>query len=671
MTSNWLIFVSLSIPATVTLAQSNEHCLDSVAVVGHISTTSLRGTSLGTLSWSMQGIQEMPQILGNSDPLHYLQMLPGVQTNSEHDAGLHIQGCDNGHNLLCIDRIPVYNPSHLMGLFSVFNPTHFSDLQLAKTAHAATSANRLGAAINVQSGPIADSLYAQLSIGLISSQGTLQLPTGPCSSLTASFRASYLNLCYGPWLKMDDSQLQYDFSDFNLTWNCQPSPSDQIILSAYTGSDKASMSDGSSSHLKWGNLLAGIQWRHHFGEPEVAHAPRLEQQLYSTRYKNTLCLEQPNQQLALPSSIQDFGYQGTFIVNRFTFGLDCIWHNAEPQQPEYKGQKNQTQPRNAAIESSVSTDYRLPVNASWTIDIGLRASAYFITQGEHYRHYSLDPLAKLTYQAPYGGVWGITYARKSQYVQQTGFSQIGFPIEFWFLSDKDLAPQYSHNLTLSHLIQLWDESWQLTSEVYAKRLYHQKEYAGNLMTLYFDNHYDLKEQLREGRGVNYGLNLLLNKRYGQGTMTLSYSMGRALRRFEGENRTFPASHERIHELNAVSSLQLSDRLRLGGTFVLSGGTPFTAPRRFYLLNDRLISQYGRFNADRLPPYHRLDLSLSYQLKPVHKAQQSLNFSIYNVYAQRNCVTYRLKISKDNRFGLRKVCMLKFPLPSVSYTLHIK
>lgn len=654
---------------------NDEHRLDSVAVVGHTSTSSLRGSSLGTLSWSMKGIQQMPQIMGNADPLHYLQMLPGIQTNSEHDAGLHIQGCDNGHNLLSIEGIPVYNPSHLLGLFSVFNPTHFNELELTKTAQSASFPNRLGGTINVKSLPITDSLQAVVTLGLISSQGTLQVPTGNHSSLTASFRTSYLNLLYGAWLKVDDTQLRYEFSDYNLTWKYRPSERDLITLTAYQGQDRATMDDEASSRLHWGNLLTGISWVHNF-QNSAPPASYISQNLYYSYYSNTLKFQQTGRSLSLPASIRDLGYQAQFRLHHFTFGAECIYHDIAPQTPEYKETPNPKVQDIRNLEISLSTDYRLPLGSQFDLTLGLRFSTLVPTSSSGSSSSFLSPTIALSYQTAYGGIWGITYAQKVQYIQQTGFSDVGFPVEFWFSSNEHFKPQHSQNLTLSHLINLWDDSWQFTSELYAKRLYHPKEYVGNLMELYFDNDYQLAEQLRDGKGLNYGLSLLLNKRYGRGTLTFSYSVGRALRRFEGKDRTFPASHERIHELNAVGSLQIRPRLRLGGTFVLAGGTPFTAPRRFYMLNDRLISQYGNFNADRLPPYHRLDLSLSYDLEPFlirslsSPIAHSLNFSLYNAYAQRNCVTYRLKISKNNRFGLRKVCMFKFPLPSLSYTLKL-
>ena len=176
---------------SVALAQVEDgHTLDSVAVVARRSTSALKMPALGVLSWSMEGIQEMPLILGNADPMHYLQMLPGVQTNAEYDAGLHIQGSDNGHNSLSIDGVTIYNPSHLFGLFSTFNASHFKDLQLSKTANSAHMPNRIGGFVDVRSQERSDSLHAFLSIGYISSQGTVTVPIGQRSSVTASFRAS-------------------------------------------------------------------------------------------------------------------------------------------------------------------------------------------------------------------------------------------------------------------------------------------------------------------------------------------------------------------------------------------------------------------------------------------------------------------------------------------------
>ena len=655
----------------------DERELDSVAVVAHRSTSALKMSALGTLSWSMDGIQEMPFILGNADPMHYLQMLPGIQTNAEYDAGLHIQGSDNGHNSLSIDGVTIYNPSHLFGLFSTFNASHFKDLQLSKTASLAIMPNRMGGFVDVRSQDLSDSLQAQFTVGLVATQGTLVLPTGVRSSLTTSFRTSYINWLYGRWLKVDNSEIQYRFGDYNLTWNYEPTKRDEVQLSAYYGFDQMSLIDLTEDKVRWGNAMVGLDWKHTFdGDDSEMGLMRsaLQQKVFFTQYRNRLRMDDGEFRLLLPSGIEDWGYYASYNKHRWRLTLQEVFHRITPQYPNLHSLSGNDQENQRITlhsnELSLAVDYARPLLAQWTLALGLRASHYLLLNNDQSSHWGLDPMARLSYHAAYGGEWALSYVSRHQFVQQTGFSQVGLPVEFWYSTQEGVNAQRGHGLTFSHSVQLFGGKWHLTTELYCKRLFRQKEYIGNVMTFFFEPENKLTDQLQEGSGVNYGFNMILNKRYGKGTLWFAYSVGRALRHFHHKVRTFSASHERIHELNAVGTLHLTKSLRLGNTFVLASGAPFTAPNYFYMLNGRFVSNFGNYNANRLPPVHRLDMSLSWRVSNEHsRCRQEINFSVFNVYGHANVSFYRLKISRG-QYGYREVSLLRYPLPSLSYSLRL-
>ena len=91
--------------------------LDSVLVHGKQHNASLKTESDKGILWNMRMMNDMPKILGNADPMHYAQMLPGVQTNNEYNGGIHVQGSENEHNELSIAGVPLYNVNHLLGFF--------------------------------------------------------------------------------------------------------------------------------------------------------------------------------------------------------------------------------------------------------------------------------------------------------------------------------------------------------------------------------------------------------------------------------------------------------------------------------------------------------------------------------------------------------------------------
>lgn len=196
--------------ACMAAAAGHEAAADSVDTLSReLRQVSVTGRRVASQLASDRGVsvvgmglmRSMPRILGNADPLHYAQMLPGIQTGGEYDAGLHIQGSDNSHNMLAIDGVPIYNAAHLLGFFSVFNATHFSSMRIGKSATAAAAPNRLGGMVDMQAGrdrppgPTGD-----VAVGPMSSQATVSLPAGRCSWLTLSARAAYFNLLYSRWL---------------------------------------------------------------------------------------------------------------------------------------------------------------------------------------------------------------------------------------------------------------------------------------------------------------------------------------------------------------------------------------------------------------------------------------------------------------------------------------
>ena len=165
----------------------------------------------------MRLMNELPQILGNADIMHYAQAMPGIQTNSEYRSGINIQGCEASHNYISIYGVPLYNVNHLLGFFSTFHPDHFEAFSLRKEPARAADPNRLGGTLSMQPHAAAgDSLSGRLAVGLMSSQGNLRLPLGPRTGLLLSARLCYMNLLYGSFLRGEHSQMRYDFNDFGI-----------------------------------------------------------------------------------------------------------------------------------------------------------------------------------------------------------------------------------------------------------------------------------------------------------------------------------------------------------------------------------------------------------------------------------------------------------------------
>ena len=627
----------------------------------------LRTVGQGVSVWDMGRMDEMPHVLGNADPLHHVQTLPGVQTNNEYDAGLHIQGSESQHSLVAIDGVPLYNVSHMLGFFSLFNASHFSQMRLSKQGGADMGANRLGGFLEMLT-PTAlpNSASGRLSVGPLSSQGTARLPLGRKAALFLSGRNAYLNLLYGKWLRADDQQFRYSFGDYNATLLWQATPTDQVSLNAYWGFDRMSFEEASflvDASLRWGNYAASARWTHQGERTTATHL------LYTTAYRNQFQMKMGEAECQMPSRLADYGYGLKVEWGRSQLGASAVLHDIEPQSLAIEGFYNRTaqaaEPlKQRAAEAAVYYAHTFPLGPRSTLKAVAKGTAFVDGKGHPYA--GLDPTLTLCHAFTPSVKAMFQLDRRHQYLFQTGFSSMGLPTEFWMAASQEHKPQGGVGASARLDLQSPDRRWSLTFEGYCRRMTHQVEYADDLMSL-LNTVYDLDASLLEGDGEAYGLSVTLNKQTGRLTGWVNYAWGRSFRHFDSENlsRRFPARHERIHEVNVVLNYRWGKRWTTAAILVACSGTPFTAPTSFYLYNSRLITQYAAHNANRLRPYYRLDLSVNFHFRSVDGKGGGLNFSLYNATSHRNDIYHSLKVY-DGKFGYRPYHFVMDILPSISY-----
>lgn len=655
----------------------NHYGLQAVEIRGKRLRSQLREIE-GTSIISMSLMDEMPHILGNADPLHYAQLLPGVQTNSEYDAGLHIQGCDNSHNYVSLGGAPVYNAAHLLGFFSIFNAGHFSEMSLQKSPVSASFPNRLGGRVDMltptwlaaEDSLSVGTVHGELSVGPMSSQGTLRLPISKRSLLLLSARAAYLNLLYSKWLEVDGDEVKYNFSDYNLSYITQLDDANVLKIEGYWGYDNMKIgqaSYGLQGKLKWNNTMAALHWysRSKHGENERRKNWQMEQMVYYSRYANRLNLNEYSFQVGMRSFIFDLGYKGNFSWGRWRMGAEVVRHQLLPQDIGISGNlanyQTDTQ-HQLATEASAYLQYCQPLGENLLMELGARVSGYHCQKS----FYRVMPHLKFNYDLSQSAKLNLNLGIRNQYLFQTGFSSSGLPTEFWFAADQNHRPQYAYHAALQGEFWFAEKEYRLSVETYYKWLMNQIENNSNMFDILFSS-YSFDGSLLHGKGYNYGLNLLLEKRRGKLTGWLSGSLGRAMRKFDGEQyqEWYPAGHERIYELNAVATYRINRRVSLGSTYVLASGTPYTKVNYAYLMSGNLVTEYGPHNGDRVKPYMRLDLSVSYDFATKGKVRSGINFSLYNVTMHGNDLFYRIKVY-DNHVRYNAFKFLMPIMPSVNY-----
>ena len=668
----FLLCGTISIQKSVSAEMSdtlNHYQLQDVEVKGKRLRSHLKALDDASIV-DMSLMDYMPRILGNADPIHYAQLLPGVQTNSEYDAGLHVQGCDNSHNYVSLDGVPIYNATHLLGFFSIFNASHFSEMSLTKSSTSASFPNRLGGSVDMltptwicgEDSLQANGKHGEIAVGPMSSQGTVKLSIGKRSMLMVSARAAYLNLLYSKWLEMDGDHVNYDFADYNATYITQLDDANVIKAEAYWGYDnlKIGQADqGMQTKIKWDNTMAALHWYSRHSKWQT------EQSAYFTRYANRVRLNETSIDVGVRSYIYDLGYKGRLKFGRWDCGADVIRHELMPQDITTGGTINANvapTKKQRTVEASAYMKYLLPLSQRLALETGLRFTYYYNKD----RFASLGPNIKLRWDASQASQFSLNLGIHHQYLYQTGFSSMGLPTEFWLSSSNEFRPQYAYNASLQGNFWLKDREYRLTTELYFKKLEHQVENSGNIFDILYSS-YSLEGALMKGKGYNYGANIMLEKRRGKLTGWVSYSFGRAKRRFDGDRYSgwYSASHERIHELNAVATYKIGKRMELGATYVLASGVPFTRIKYAYMVSNNIVSEYGPYNGDRIKPYMRLDLSMNYDFKNSGDKRSGINFSLYNATMYNNILSYRIKVYKG-QVRYATFSFLMPILPSISY-----
>ena len=636
--------------------------LDSLTVKGHRYTSPLKTKTDGTLVWNMQQMDDLPKLLGNADPIHYAQMLPAVQTNSEYRGGINIEGCDNQHTLVSIGGVPIYNVNHLLGFFSTFNASHYPSMSIARNAVSASSANRLGGQLDMAlPADVPDTVSGTLALGLIASQGTLRWPVNDRTALVVSLRCSYINLLYSQWMKADDQQVRYSFYDVNATLTHRLNERNTFLLDFYKGNDTGGFGDEhylADMKARWGNTMGAAHWLHE-GKQQAKTT------LYFTSYQNRFSLTMQGMQFALPSGIRDVGLKSDVTWNRLRTGIETIYHDIQPQAFEHSGTFNisdGTVDNVQAFEASLFADYSLPLMTDVTLVGGLRGS---LLARKYHADYAIDPLLRLSYDDKTMQL-AASYALKHQYMFQLGFSDIGLPTEFWTSAPDNHQPQYAHEFSVSGSRMLFNRRFKVSVDLFYKKLYHQLEYHGSIFD-YVNMAYDLNRSMVHGNGQNYGISLMVNKCSGKLTGWISYTNTHARRSFDDlePRRSYAANHERIHELNTVATYTHNRHWSFGATLVYASGTPFTPVEAMYVLNNNILMAYGEHNAARLRPYMRMDVSANYKWAS-KGMEHGVNLSCYNVTSRENELFYRLRTYRDGAFAYRPVSFVVRILPSVNY-----
>ncbi|HPD65077.1 MAG TPA: TonB-dependent receptor [Bacteroidia bacterium] len=656
---------------------------------------------VGKIDLKPEVIKELPAILGEVDILKTIQLLPGVMSAGEGNVGFYVRGGGADQNLVLLDEAPVFNTGHLFGFFSVFNADAVNSLSLYKGGMPAEFGGRLSSVLDVTMKEGNNrSYHASGGIGLISSRLMVEGPiVKDKSSFLFAGRRTYADFLIQPFIKNTNfSGNGYYFYDFNAKVNYLFSQKDRLFLSAYLGDDVFTFHSPDNDFkvsIPWGNYTTTLRWNHLFSDKLFMNASFI----YND-YNFRLDVDNDNFKVNFFSGIKDINVKTDFgyypgLLHKINFGTEYVYHTFIPSTARAStadGLNINTDDlkRKYAHETAVylSDDYDL--NDWLKITSGLRFSTFTIVppysvllkndegviyDTQHFRagdgnktYSGLEPRINIRIMLSQKASVKLSANYNKQYIHLVSNSTSTLPTDVWVPSSKMVKPQSGYQFSAGYFRNFLDNSFETSVEVYYKKMFNQIEFRDGYIE---ELGRELEWDFVFGEGKSYGLELFINKKYGDFTGWIGYTLSKTTRHFEDlVTKDFPAKFDRTHDLSVVLLYQLNDRISFGATFIYGTGVATTLPMRRYIIENTLVNEYMPRNSYRIEPYHRLDISATIKSKKERKIDSEWVFSIYNVYNHKNVYFLYIDTEGDPLKGTLDIQAKKvslFPIiPSVTW-----
>jgi len=651
---------------------------------------------MSVFKMDIRTIQKIPALMGEVDVIKAIQLLPGVQSVSEGSSGYSVRGSAPDQNLILLDEATVYNASHLMGFFSVFNNDAVKDVKLYKGDIPAVYGGRLASVLDVRMNE-GDSKGFQVNggVGIIASRLTIEGPIArQKSSFIVSGRRTYADLFLPLSSNKALQKSRLYFYDFNAKINLVVNDNNTVFLSGYFGRDVFA---NPFAKMRWGNGTGTFRWNHVFSKKLFFN--------FTTVYSDYRYLlgtpDGSSNSFEWNANLRDLGTKGDFSWylnpnNTLKFGGAVTYHMINPGKASGIGSEtvftSVQVPKNYSLESGIYITNEQKIGKHLVAKYGLRFSLfqnigpgtvynytpnYVVIDSSVYKpgvvyntYGGIEPRLGLLYDFNEKSSVKASYARTYQYLQLAQNSSAGTPLDIWFPASPNIKPQIGDQVALGYFRNFRRNTIETSVEVYYKWMTNVIDFKNFAQLLLVDT---LEGQVRTGRGYSYGVECLvrLNEKIVSGWVSYTYS--RSFRVIPDiEANPYPAPYDKPNNVNVVLNVQVAKRWNISATWVYATGSPVTFPTGRAVIAGKVVPIYSNRNAYRYQDYHRLDLGVTFssKQKPNRKFGWDLNFSVYNAYNRHN--TWSINFVQDNvdpNVTYAEKVYLFGIIPSVTFNFH--
>ncbi|QZT35887.1 TonB-dependent receptor [Halosquirtibacter xylanolyticus] len=682
-----------------------------VKIEGEHKITSIRSIQTSAHSISPIELQSLPSLGGEKDIVKALQMLPGVTSGSEGSSSLVVRGGSPDQNLFLIDGVPIYNASHILGLFSVFTPEAISNVDFYKGGFPAQYGGRLSSVVDVSMKEgNRNHFTGDISIGTISSKALIE---GPINKGKGAFiitgRRTYFDILAGPFIKNQNNfssgewedkmtKLKLFFYDVTGKLTYQLSPKSKLFASFYKGKDRSGSefeekkNDNSQffnygQDIQWGNTSASLRWNHiHSSNYYSNFRVYMAQYKYMTTNESEQASQYNNTssyKTEYSSIVTDWGlkYDGHWLASeksKINWELTGIYHQFTPGKREQNSSNNGTSQTIEQGSDDLSTK-ELGSSIEWEVDpvknikarVGLRYSLYH-TQNTTFHSY--QPRISLRFMPTHFLSLKASYDYMQQPIHLLAQNSLDLGASIWVPATDKVSPGKSQQLTVGLSIQL-SPQWLFSAEGWTKKLENQIEYRYG----YYDSSSHWEDEITTGQGRASGIDFLIRKREGKTRGWISYTYSRNERQFDQLNngQWYSYRYDRTHDFKVVAQHNFSKKVNIGLNYIHSTGYPFTVPESYF--SSKIVKDFwdssrkgyvvSSINNQRMNSYHRLDLSISFN-KERRKGTRTWTFGVYNVYNRKNPYNYLIDYPDAERIRIREYSIFSI-IPSITYRFNFK
>jgi hypothetical protein len=684
--------------------------LDEIIIESNIEKVNIRTPQMSVNKLSAKTIKQIPVVLGEADIIKSIILLPGVTSAGEGASGFNVRGGSADQNLILLDEAIVFNSSHVFGFFSVFNPDVIKDVQLYKGGIPARYGGRLSSVLDIyQKEGNNKEFKVTGGVGLVSSR---LLVEGPIKKEKSSFlvggRASYAHL----FLPLLDNDNKAYFYDLNSKINYRFDKNNNLFFSTYFGKDVFGIND--SFVNTYGNTVANLRWNHLFSDKLFSNLS-----LIYSDYFYGLTLDFVG--FEWDSGITNYNLKYDFdhyVKDNFklSYGINNIYTQFNPGVIEPNRDDSGILPekltKKYANEFAAYIEASHKINSNFTLKYGLRFSNFTrlgqdeintyaddnpVIYNQEFQKYessiatgietykrsdvlasfnNFEPRVSFAYLLNDNTSIKASYNRMAQYLHLLSNTASPTPLDIWAPSGTFIKPQLLDQYAIGYFKNIKEGDYSFETEVFYKDIQNRIDYI-NGANLVANN--EIETVILNGKARAYGLEVLFKKNEGKLKGWVAYTLSKSEQLTAGRNENEPGinngewyntPYDKTHDLSINASYELNKKWKFSSNFLLQTGQPTNYPTGQYELQGLNVPIYddNRRNSDRLPAYHRLDVSAT--LTPTknlnRRWQGEWIFGLYNIYNRKNAAsisftqnqeTYRNEAIKTSIFGL---------VPSVTY-----